>query len=433
MAKQKKTPRQRRELSKRRKVIRALYVSLAVLVIAACGFGAAAFMKAKAAWDNPAGTLDAGTDEYGYNKNIVNLVLLGTDTNTAREAEHLGVRTDTIVICAIDMEKKTVRAITIPRDTYAIINKVNNNLDVIGQGANRINAAYMLGVHGNKGMDYQNTMDALGDLFGNQKIPFKYYAAVNMDGIVPVADAVGGVPLTLDVSIPGIGQKGETVTLSGQTAEDYVRVRKGYSTLDGSDLSRAKRQQAFFLGIAKRIKEMGPLDAVPRLWGSLQQYFQTNMSMEEMLAFASILNDMDLNDIQFVMPVGTTGMLDGMSLFFPDDKQLQNLALDTWFNLPEGTELWTSSPRKTPEKIISTPTYKAYTPPPTKKPTATATPKATSTPKATEKPAATLKPTTKATVKPTEPAATATPKKTATPKPTIKATPKPTVVPTATP
>jgi len=392
MVKQKKTPKQKRELTRQRKIIRALYISVAVLVVAACGLGVAAFLRAKAAWDNPAGTLDAGTNEYGYNKDIVNLVLLGTDTSIERESRHMGVRTDTIVICAINMKEKTVRCITIPRDTYMVLNKLrNSNLnDIIGEEANRINAAYMLGINGHKGMDYQNTLDALGVLFGNRKIPFKYYAAINMDGIMPLADAVGGVPLTLDATITGVGRKGETVTLSGKKAEDYVRYRKDIT--DGSDYKRAQRQQAFFLGLARRIKEMGPLDAVPRLWGSLQQYAQTNMSMEEMLAFASILNDINVDDIQFTMPRGTTGWLDNMNLFFPDDKELQKMALDIWFNLPPGTDLWTSTPRPTPEKIISTPTNKFYTPLPTKKPTAAATPKATATSKPTEAPATATKP-----------------------------------------
>lgn len=399
-------------MSKRKKIIRALYITIAVLIVAASGFGVLAYVKAKNAWENPQDTLKAGADAYGYKDSVVNLVLIGTDNNSAREAAHKGVRTDTIVICAIDMEAKTARCITIPRDTYATINVINNSSDVIGESVNRINAAYMLGVHGNNGFDFQNTLDALGDLFGNEKIPFKYYAAIDMDGIVPIADAVGGVPVTLDATIPGVGQQGETVLISGQTADAYIRTRKGVT--GGSDLNRAKRQQAFFMGLAKQIKSMGPMDAVPRLWSSLQQYFQTNMTLEDMLAFASILNKMDLEDIEFTMPVGTTGMLSGMSLFFPDDEQLQNLALDTWFNLPPGTELWTTTPRKTPSKIISTPTYSTYTMPPTPTPTPTATPEPTSTPQQTVKPTSTVKPTTPS---PTSPPPTTSPTTPPTPSP----------------
>ncbi len=418
-------------MSKRKKIIRALYITIAVLIIAACGFGVLAYMRARNAWENPQDTLKAGADTYGYKDSVVNLVLIGTDSSAAREALNKGVRTDTIVICAIDMEEHTVRCITIPRDTYTTVNVINNRGEVVGEGVNRINAAYMLGINGNKGFDYQNTLDALGALFGNQKIPFEYYAAIDMDGIIPIADAVGGVPVTLDATIPGVGQQGQTVVLSGQAAENYVRTRKGVT--GGSDLNRAKRQQAFFLGIAKQIKAMGPMDAVPRLWSSLQQYFNTNMSLEDMLAFASILNKTDVGEIEFTMPVGTTGMLNGMSLFFPDDEQLQNLALDTWFNLPPGTELWTSTPRKTPSKIIATPTYKVYTPPPTPKPTPTPSLTPSPTPEPTEEPEDTPDPTVKPTKKrtpeptkppattkpPTEPPATTKPPKTGTPTPLV--------------
>ncbi|MFZ5975730.1 MAG: LCP family protein [Bacillota bacterium] len=415
-------------MSKRKKIIKALYITIAVLIVAACGFGVIAFTKAKAAWDNPGGTLEAGADAYGYKESVVNLVLIGDDSNTARERQNIGVRTDTIVICAIDMEKNTARCITIPRDTYVTINKINSSGEIIGEGVNRINAAYMLGIHGNAGYNYQNTLDALGDLFGNQKIPFKYYAAVNMDGISAIADAVGGVSVTLDATIPDVGQKGETVLLTGKTAEEYVRTRKG-AALNGSDLSRAQRQQAFFMGLAKKIKEMGPMDAVPRLWGSLQKYFETNMNLEDMLAFASILNKMDTDSIEFTMPVGTTGMLDGKSLFFPDEEELQKLALDTWFNLPPGTVLWTASPRKTPSKIIATPTYSSYTMPPTAKPTET--PTATATPEDTQEPTATVKPTATAPPKTTAPPSTTAPPATTAP-PSTTAPPATTAPPTAT-
>ncbi|MFZ5975502.1 MAG: LCP family protein [Bacillota bacterium] len=399
-------------MSKRKKIISALYITIAVLVVAACGLGVISYLKAKAAWDNPGGTLQAGADAYGYKESVVNLVLIGTDSNPTRKARHEGVHTDTIVICAIDMEKNTARCITIPRDTYANVNKINSNYEIIGEGVDRINTAYMLGVHGNKGNDYQNTLDALSDLFGNQKIPFKYYAAIDMNGIVPIANAVDGLPVTLDVTISGVGQKGETVWLKDQSAEKYIRERK--SITGGSDLARAQRQQAFFLGLAKRIKEMGPMDAIPRLWGSLQQYFTTNMSLEDMLAFGSILNKMNTDDIEFApIPVGTTGWLENKDMFFPDEEELQELALDTWFNLPPGTVLWTASPRRTPSKIIATPTYSSYTMPPTAK----ATPTATSNKTATQTPKSTIKTTVKPTLKPTT-----TPKPTATP----ESSPKPT-------
>ncbi len=91
-------------MSKRKKIIRALYITIAVLIIAACGFGVLAYMRARNAWENPQDTLKAGADTYGYKDSVVNLVLIGTDSSAAREALNKGCGTDTIVICAIDME-----------------------------------------------------------------------------------------------------------------------------------------------------------------------------------------------------------------------------------------------------------------------------------------------------------------------------------------
>ncbi len=424
MAKNKDIVSRTAKKPKRKKIIKALYISIAVLVVAACGIGALAYFKFQNAWQNPGDTLRAGeTDSLERNNDVVNLVLLGSDSSEEREARHMGARTDTIVICAINIKDYTVRAITIPRDTYIDgINQINNSGEVIGQGVNRINTAYIRGIHGSPGGDYQNTLTALEDLFGN-RVPFKYYAAINMDGIAPLADAVGGVPVTLDATIPKVGQKGQTLYLKGKTAENYVRTRHGVT--GDSDIGRAERQQAFFLGLARRIKEMGAVDAVQKLWDSLNKYIETNLSLEQMVAFGSILNKMEMDKIEFTMPVGTTGMLDGKSMFFPDDEALQNLALDTWFNLPDGTSLWTTTPRRTPSKILRTPKSTSYviaTPVPT--PTPTLTPEPTMEPEPSDGSAGSTDPPSPTT---SAPPATATPMPTATP--SIAAT----VPPSATP
>ena len=65
-----------------------------------------------------------------------------------------------------------------------------------------------------------------------------------MDGISKIADAVGGIEVTLDTSIPGVGSKGKTVTLKGSKAETYLRDRHNSS---GSDFGRTTHQRDFIV------------------------------------------------------------------------------------------------------------------------------------------------------------------------------------------
>ena len=57
-------------------------------------------------------------------------------------------------------------------------------------------------------------------------VPIDKYFALNLEGIKPINDAVGGVTLTALYDIPNAGiTKGKEVTLKGDMAEAYVRSR----------------------------------------------------------------------------------------------------------------------------------------------------------------------------------------------------------------
>lgn len=97
------------------------------------------------------------------------------------------------------------------------------------------------------------------------RVDLQYYASLNMDAIIPLTEAVGGVPVTLEQDMKGIGKAGETVVLHGETAYQFVRRRKGIT--GGSDVARTARQRDYLKGLAMRVKEMGAVAAVPSLLG----------------------------------------------------------------------------------------------------------------------------------------------------------------------
>lgn len=77
-------------------------------------------------------------------------------------------------------------------------------------------------------------------------------------GAVPyINDLVGGVPVTVLDDFSGIDDslvEGETITLKGEQALHYVRIRGGLE--DSSNLNRMKRQQQYLESMAEQIGKL---------------------------------------------------------------------------------------------------------------------------------------------------------------------------------
>lgn len=206
--------------------------------------------------------LDARTDSSGNP--------LPTDTLNAL---HVGpddgqLHTDTMILLHVPADAAAPAvAISIPRDSYVPI--------AGDRGTHKINSAYgrafddaqkalqAQGVTGTA-LDQQSreagraaTIATVEALTG---IRIDHYAEINFAGFVDLTAALGGVPVCLDkaVSDPysGIDLPAGPQTVNGPTALAFVRQRHG---LDGGDLDRVARQQAFIAGLTTRLRTTGAL------------------------------------------------------------------------------------------------------------------------------------------------------------------------------
>ena len=274
---------------------------------------------------------------YVKNKNIVNLLFLGIDTNSDRKKNMRGYRSDMLMVCAVDIAAKKATLISIPRDTYTTMYKVDEDTGEIKEIVqDKINAAYAYG-GGATHYSYANAM-ACVEMFLERRcelqkpldfeldIPVYLYAGIDMDGITQVATAVGGVDVTLDQSIPGVGKKGQTVTLKYKNAFEFITNRKD----TGGDEGRASHQQQFMIALAKKIKSMGPVDMILSLYDELQKYVWTNLNTDQMIDFAKILTKLDIDSIEMHMVTGNSETKGSYHMLHDEDATLQ-LLLDVYY------------------------------------------------------------------------------------------------------
>lgn len=329
-----------------KKQIRILTIAVCVLFVLTAGVGLAVYSRAKHVAGNPLDVLGSGaspapisgqsiantTDPYIYNESIINLVLMGIDSDSARLSNGIEqYQADTLLICAIDTQNHSVKAITVPRDTQAEMQLLDSQGNIVRIVTGKINNAINNAQAGLSDLGFQNMLSSLENLFQNANISIdlQHYVGIDMDGIAPIANAVGGVPVTLTDTIAGVGKKGESVLLKGDIAKKYIRTRKGEG-LSGSDVDRANRQRLYFKSLASRIKALG-VGAIPSLYGNVSKYIHTNLNVEQMIALANTLAKVDIERIEFHTIEGEYQVIEGSDVYVADMEALEQLALDTWF------------------------------------------------------------------------------------------------------
>ncbi len=276
---------------------------------------------------------------YVRNDDIVNILFLGIDYTDERADLKLGYRSDVVLVCAVDTATKKVSLISFPRDTRTSQYKIDADTGKITKTVqDKITNAYSFG-GGPKHYGADNSMAAVQMFLQREcklkkkldftlDIPVYFYASIDIDGIAPVAESVGGVKVTLDYDQPGVGEKGDTVLLKGEKAEIYLRDRHN---TPGGDLGRAEKEQDFMIKLAKKIKSMGAVDIILNLYDDLQKYVSTNLNTTQMVDLAKILMGVDLDSAdKFTIP-GKGDTINGTYYYVPDEKATLEMLLKVYY------------------------------------------------------------------------------------------------------
>lgn len=222
------------------------------------------------------------TDE-SKEKNIENILLLGVD-----KQENVS---DTIIVASLRRDIKSVKFISIMRDTYVYQ----------GEGkANKINYAYNYG-------GVEGSVATVNQVFN---LDISKYVKVSFEELVKIVDYIGGVEVDINNDEKNIINKicninidkAGKVNLNGEQSLAYSRIR-----FIDSDYKRTERQRNLMISILIKAKNLSALD-YPKIILELASCTETNLTTFEIMSLSTIITDMDLNNIgRFRIPVdGTT-------------------------------------------------------------------------------------------------------------------------------
>jgi polyisoprenyl-teichoic acid--peptidoglycan teichoic acid transferase len=210
------------------------------------------------------------------------VLLMGVD-----ERKNDKGRSDTMIVLTVNPETKSVKMLSIPRDTLT---------DIVGHGTrDKINHAYAFG-------GVEMAMDTAEEMLD---IPIDYYVQINMEGFEDIVNAVGGITVNNDLSFEAGGYtfpKG-SVDLNGKKALAFTRMR--YEDPRG-DFGRQLRQRQIIQGIIREGASVSSLWKFDDIFDALGSNVKTNMKFEEMVDIQKHYKDA-ANDIEQIKIEGGSG------------------------------------------------------------------------------------------------------------------------------
>ncbi len=226
---------------------------------------------------------------YVYDENKVAFAFLGIDKEqVGPNGGQVGTagQSDADIVGVVDTKTGKVDIITIPRDTMVDIDLYDANGGFLRTEKMQLCLSYAYGDGAEKSCT--NVTTALSRILLN--VPIEKYFALELGGIAPLNDAMGGVTVEslYDFKDEGI-KKGDKVTIKGDFAETYVR-KRNMDNIDAS-LNRTDRQIQYIRAYADQLLPAVKNDfsVVSKLYSTAMKYSQTNISLEDVTYMASLI------------------------------------------------------------------------------------------------------------------------------------------------
>lgn len=238
--------------------------------------------------------VEESTDKNVINEytGIYNLAFFGVDSRDGELGK--GNRSDTIMICSVDMDKHEVRLISIYRDTY---------MNVGNDTYRKCNTAYALG----------GPEQAISMINMNTDMYVTDYVTVGFEGLTKAVDALGGVEIDVkeneilhlnNYQISMVGTSTDGKHFEATPGEDYIPVTEpGKQLLNGlqataycriryigDDFARAERQRTLLIAMLDKAKTAS-IGSLTEAVNAVIPYIRTSVDLEDVITMLGMIGD----------------------------------------------------------------------------------------------------------------------------------------------
>lgn len=228
----------------------------------------------------------------------ISILLMGVDTGDSERTSTWEGNSDSMILVTVNPETKKTTMTSLERDVLVTLTGPENN-DMNGVEA-KLNAAYASGGAEMAIMTVQSLLD----------ITIDYYVQINMQGLVDLVDAVGGITVTnnFDFAISIAENEPEytatvepgTHKINGEQALVYARMR--YDDPEG-DYGRQKRQREVIQKVLKKILALNSVSSYKKILSAVSNNMQTNIEISSstipsLLGYTDALSNIETYQLQ---------------------------------------------------------------------------------------------------------------------------------------
>lgn len=275
--------------------------------------------------------------KYVYNDDVISIAFMGIDKRELDTDAQIGTagQADADLILTVDSNTGRSKVIAIPRDTMVDVDIYSESGIFLRNENMQLCLSYAYGDGGESSA--HNVTTSVSRVLYN--VPINKYFALDLDGIAPINDALGGVTVESMFDFPDLGiTKGDQVHLIGDLTEVYVR-RRDMDTVDAS-LNRTARQVQYIKAFASQalpavINDFG---VVSRLYNTASGYSATDLDVSNVTYLASLLLSKGVRDFETTTLQGEMKMSDKADAtgrvyaeFYPDETATLETVLDTFY------------------------------------------------------------------------------------------------------
>ncbi|QFK72902.1 LytR family transcriptional regulator [Pradoshia sp. D12] len=301
----------RRRRKNKKRIAAVILFPILIVILVAGGYAGYLYVKAQNVLSESYDE-NFANDGRGVNpaKDNVSVLFMGVDDSSVRNNEK-GSRTDALMLATFNDKEKTVKLLSIPRDSYVYIPGKDNY--------SKITHAHAYG-----GVKY--TIDTVEELLD---VPVDYYVKMNFNAFVDVVDALEGievnVPYTFSEQNSNDEQGAITLeeglqTLNGEEALALARTRK-----KDSDIERGKRQQEILTAIIDKAASAKSITKYADVIEGIGKNMKTNMTFKEMKSFSSYVLAASNLQIESISLEGKDSYIGGTYYYQLDEQSLENI------------------------------------------------------------------------------------------------------------
>ena len=263
---------QKKKKSRKKRIFMWIIVPLLIVALAGAGYATFLLKKAESVVSKsykPVKTVSKRTETVNPDMDNISILLIGVDESKKRKKQYgSAVRSDALLVATLNKKDKSVKLLSIPRDSYVYIPEKDKY--------DKITHAHAYG-----GPKY--TIDTVQELLD---IPIDYYVKVNFYAFIDVVNALDGI----EVEVP--------YALSEQDSNDRqnaIRLKPGVQTLNGeqalalartrhkdTDVMRGMRQQEIIKAIVKKALSIQSFSKHTDIIKAVGDNMETNMSFNDM-------------------------------------------------------------------------------------------------------------------------------------------------------